>query len=325
MTPFPVISADVIRTTVGLADLLEPVAEALMAFSRGESGPPAVSLLNLPLGEVHIKSAFLQGHPLLAVKVATSFPGNAAQGLRPFDGVMLALNAQTGQVVAALHDESYLTDLRTAAAGAVAARALANPVVRTVGVLGTGVQARLQVQAVRLVRDFGTVLVWGRSPEKAEQLVHDLATRMPGVRFTVMPDRRSLVEHSDLVITATSSRAPLVEGAWLRPGQHVTAIGGDDVGKVELDAAVLGRANRLIVDSRELNLRLGDVQAALMGGHLRSEDVHGELGEVLAGDLPGRTHERQITVAKLVGLGGQDLAAVEVTLNRLQAATRVEL
>ena len=320
MTAFEVVPAAVIRRLVQLDDLVEPVAQALIAYSQGLAGSPAVSLLNLPAsGEVHVKSAYLAGHALFAVKIATSFPDNTARGLSALNGLMLAFDARTGQVVAALHDESYLTDLRTAAAGGLAARVLAPREVRTVGVLGTGVQARLQVCALRAERRFEELLVWGRNAGRARRMAEDLAPQLPAVRVEVITDRRTLVERSDVIVTATGSRAPLVEGEWLRAGQHVTAVGGDDEGKLELDGPAPRRADRLIVDARTLNTKLGDVHAALQAGELSPEDVHGELGEVLSGRARGRERADELTAAKLVGLGVQDLAAVEVTLSKLRA------
>lgn len=313
-----IIDAKTLREHVELADLLEPVATAFTAYSSGDAGSAPVSLLTLPApGEAHIKSGYIRGYQHFVVKVATSFPGNVAKGLSPLNGMMIAFDADTGRPVAVLHDESYLTDLRTAVAGALAARVLAPATLGTVGVLGTGVQARLQVEALRLVRAFQRVLVWGRNVEKAEATARDLRASLPDITVEVHSERQTLVAQSDLIITATASRAPLIEAAWLRPGQHLTAVGGDDGGKYELAPECLALADRLVVDSLELNTKYGDVEFALRRGLTTEETIYGELGQVLAGDVPGRQSDDDITIAKLVGLGVQDLAAVTVALEKL--------
>jgi ornithine cyclodeaminase len=325
-----VYSASEIRDVLTVADLVEPVADAFVAYSRGESETPAAVLYpsahGPAAGDAHVKSATLRGRPVFTVKVATWFARTAAarsaRGEPTGGGLVAVFDAETGDALAVLHDEHLLSDLRTAAAGVVAARALVPDTARVAGVIGTGVQAELQLLALAAVRRVDAVHVWGRDPQRTAALARRLAISLPNATVKKAASPRAVVETTDVIITATASREPLVHGAWLRPGQHVTAVGADDANKCELDAAALRRADRLVVDSRELTLRYGDVHRAVSRGELSADVVATsvvELGEVLDGRAPGRRSAEEVTVAKLIGLGVQDLVAAEVALARLGA------
>ncbi|NUR84431.1 MAG: ornithine cyclodeaminase family protein [Nonomuraea sp.] len=297
---------EAIRAAVDLPALIEPVAEALADYSRGLGEAPL--MVFSPAGEqgdVQVKAAWLPGRGSFTVKVGSSFAARNP----PNSGCLLVHSAVTGEPYALLMDEHRLTDLRTAAAGAVAARLLAREDAATVAVLGTGVQARLQVLAACAVRPVTSVVVWGRDPVAAGALRDALAGEAREVRVAATGEEA--VSGADLVITATAAREPILRGAWLRPGQHVTAVGADDPTKAELDAGCFARADVLAVDSRELTPRTaGDLRASGI-------EPHTELGELLLGRHPGRVAAEQITVAKLIGLGVQDLAAAETVLSRL--------
>ena len=312
-----------IRAALGVDDVLEPVAAAFAAYSRGEGESPVAVLHPSPhgpeAGDAHVKSATLRGRPVFTVKVATWFAAKLARGKPPSGGVILVFDAQTGDALALLRDEHYLSDVRTAAAGAVAARALAPIGIHTAAVLGTGVQAELQALALARVRPYHELFIWGRDPLHAAALAGRLAPRLPGVHVRITERVQHAVERTDVLVTATASREPLVRGEWLRPGQHVTAVGADDTTKCELDALCLRRADRLIVDSCAEAVLHGDIYRAISRGDLAPDAIDGELGEVLAGTVAGRRAPSDITVVKLIGLGVQDLAAAEIALARLAA------
>ena len=215
-----------------------------------------------------------------------------------------------------MNEEHYLSDIRTAAAGALAARMLAPSNVKTAAVLGAGVQAYWQPLALYRERPFTTLLIWARSLQKAEQLKRRLSGKLPDVDIRCSSDIELTVRSADVLITATLAREPLVQGAWLREGLHVTAVGADDPSKCELDSTALQRA-RVFVDARETTAANGDVHRAIRAGRYSIEELSGELGEVLSGQTAGRTSETDITIAKFVGIGAQDLVAAEVTLARL--------
>ncbi|WP_157963912.1 ornithine cyclodeaminase family protein [Actinocorallia populi] len=319
MPDFPLYTADRIRAAVGLVDLIEPVAEALTAFSTTDGAQAPVAVLPLSDGgDSHIKAAYLPGGRHFLVKIANWFPGNRTRGLPEGGGFVALFDATTGAVTALLEDEHHLSDLRTAAAGAVCARALARPDATRATVLGTGRQAGLQARALTLVRPIRQIGVWGRDHGRAAALATRLGHDLPHVEVTAAADPEQSVRRSDIVVTATAARTPVLFGSWLRPGQHITALGADDQAKRELDGAGLQRATRVFVDSRELNLRYGDVHAAIARGEVTAARIDGEVGEVLAGRIPGRRTPQDITVAELIGIGPQDLAAAETALALLE-------
>lgn len=319
MPAFPFYTADRIRAAVDLADLVEPVADAFTAFSTTEGAQ--VPVMVLPVadgGDSHIKAAYLPGERHFLVKIANWFPGNRACGLPEGGGFVALFDASTGTVTAVLEDEHHLSDLRTAAAGAVSARALSRPDVTRATVLGTGRQAELQAHALTLVRPVRQIHVWGRDLRRATALADRLGQALPHVDVTAAADPERAVRQSDIIVTATASSTPVLCGSWLRPGQHITALGADDPAKCELDGACLHRATRVIVDSRELALRYGDIHAAITRGEATEDRIDGEIGDVLAGRVPGRRTPDDITVAKLIGIGSQDLAAAKTTLALLE-------
>lgn len=320
------IDADTVRQAVTLSDLIEPTAAALAEFSQGLGEAPVIVFAPQDsAGDVHVKSAWLAGHAIFTVKVASWFAARAAQGCSAASGHIAIHSASTGDLVAVLQDEHYLTDIRTGAAGAVAASLLARPGSTRLAVLGTGVQARQQVAAACLVRPIDTVVIWGRRAAAAEAMRADILHDCPELNVLVAADARSAVRGADIIVTATASRDPILQGAWLEPGQHVTAVGADDPAKAELDPACFARASIVVVDSRDsAPVFAGDLRHAIGTQAISRQGIHAELGEILNGRRPGRQDARDITIAKLIGLGVQDLTAAEVVLGRLKSASSAE-
>lgn len=314
--PGPVFhGADAIRAAVGWEDLVDPVHAALVSFSRGlGDSPVAVFAPGGSQGDVHVKSAWLPGHAVFVVKVATWFAERARRGGTPGSGVVAVFDAATGDLSALLEDEHHLSDIRTAAAGALAARVLSRPDATVLTVLGSGVQAYLQTLAAAAQRPLREVRLWGRTPQALHRLSTAIEARRPDLQVRIVDDLRPACSGADLIVTATSSTEPLVQADWLTPGTHITAVGADDPAKTELTGACLDRADRLVVDSRALAAVHGDLARA----GTRRNDI-AELGELLDGIAPGRQDPEEITICKLIGLGVQDLAAAEVTLRHLEA------
>lgn len=311
-----------VLAALGVDDLFGPVGRSLDLYSQGLASVAAVGLLDLgDGGDVHIKSAAMRDGPYFVVKVAASLAAHARPGPGPgpalSNGAVVVFDARSGDAVAFIEDRGHLTDLRTAAAGAIATDALARSGPVRLGIVGTGVQARLQALALAAIRPLAGVRIWGRHADAAEALAKGLRDAPSNLAAAVAPSLRALVEESDVIVTATASRAPLVEGAWLRPGQHITALGADDLSKTELDEACLRRADVLVVDSRDQNLTLGELGRLARAG--RPVTVSAELGDVLAGRCPGRQDDAEVTIAKLTGVGVQDVAAASVLLERLGA------
>jgi ornithine cyclodeaminase/alanine dehydrogenase-like protein (mu-crystallin family) len=321
-----VVGAAELRAHVRFEDLIEPVAAAFRESSAGLAANGLVVMFPLEQrdrGDVYVKTGTLRGHSVFIVKVSPWFAQNvetgAAQG-----GFISVFDSRTGHTIALLNDEHYLSDIRTAAAGALAARAFAPLAVRTAAVLGAGVQAYWQALALYRERPFRTLLIWARSADKAVALKTRLAKHLPGVDLRVEAQLERAVREADVLICATMAREPLVRGEWLRDGQHITAVGADDPGKCELDASVLQRA-RVFVDSLDTAAANGDVHRAIAGKRYTRSQLSGEIGEVLAGTKIGRSCPSDITVAKFVGIGAQDLAAAEICIAKLgiSGSTRI--
>jgi ectoine utilization protein EutC len=318
-----------IRRLLDPASCLKAVEEAFTAYATGGAELPAVINLEVPesRGEIHVKAGHLRGGSHYAVKIASGFYDNPARGLPQNDGMVLVFDAGTGQPAALLLDNGLITDRRTGAAGAIAAKHLARRDARVVGVVGCGSQARYQIEALALVRSFREARIYGRRPERARACVEEVA-RLPGMpegcRIVAVETAREAVEGADLIVTVTSSREPLVRAAWVAPGAHVTAVGSDGPDKQELDPEVLARADRVVADSRAQCLRLGEIHHAVASGAITEGKVAAELGEITAGRKPGRRSENEITVCDLTGVGVQDVAAAAVVLTKARAEGRGE-
>ncbi len=303
-----IVSAKEIQAVMQLADLATPLENAFRAYSKGDTSG-SLGFLRPKGGEVHIKSGFIQGSKIFAVKVSTGFTANATQGLAIWDGLVMAFDANTGAPVALIQDGGLLTDWRTAMAGAVATRALARKNVRTLGIVGTGIQGYYQPLAHAAMLEFDELLIWGRNPEKAIALKTKLKLQLEHKKIRVCSKLEELVQQSEILITATSSFEPLIKHAWVQAGTHITAIGADDEQKRELEPSLIERADLIVVDSRTANQQYGDFQ----GLSLKML----ELGEILEQPELGRSSDSQVTIAKLIGLGVQDLAAVETLLEKI--------
>ena len=313
-----VLTESELRACVGFDErCLRTIEDAFTWISEGRVEMPPVMHIEVAdhHGDVDIKSACVRGLDHIAVKVASGFFENPKIGLPSSGAMVVVLSAKTGFCEAVMLDNAYLTDLRTGLAGAVAAQYLAPETVRTVGVLGSGAQARYQVRALRLVRDFERVLVSARDAGRSAAYLTEMGERLGLPVETAPPE--ALVRESDLVITTTPARSPIVDAAWLHPGLHITAMGADLPGKQELDSEVLRRANRVVCDRREQCVAMGELQHAadlLEGGHAPVE-----LGDLTSGRAPGRQSADEITVCDLTGTGVQDTAIASLALARARA------
>lgn len=287
---------------------VDVIEAAFAALAKGGVVMPPILSMDLPEahGEVDVKTAYIPGRDGFAIKVSPGFFDNPKIGLPSLNGLMILFSAKTGLVEALYLDNGYLTDIRTAAAGAVAARHLAPERVETAGVIGTGVQARLQMQAAHLVRPFRKALVHGRDPAKARACAADLATAL-GIEAEATTDAAALVAASQLVVTTTASREPVLKAAWLHPGLHVTAMGSDQAGKNEIEPAALMAADAYVCDRVSQCEVSGELEAALAAG-VWTKGAPAELGEVVTGAKPGRRRPQDITICDLTGTGVLDTA-----------------
>jgi len=287
---------------------VDAIERAFAALASGSVVMPPILSMELAEahGEVDVKTAYMPGFDGFAIKVSPGFFDNPKIGLPSLNGLMILFSAKTGLVEAVFLDNGYLTDIRTAAAGAVAARHLAPSVVETAGVIGAGVQARLQIEAAHLVRPFASVLVHGRDPEKAAACARDIAAAL-GVEASAVADPSELVARSQLVVTTTPARAPVLRAEWLHTGLHITAMGSDQAGKNEIEPAALVAADLYVCDRVSQAETSGELEAALAAGAWTG-GVPTELGEIIAGRHPGRANDAAVTICDLTGTGAQDTA-----------------
>jgi len=294
---------------------VDTIAGAFTALHRGEAVMPPVLSMDLAElnAEVDIKTAWMRGLDHFAVKISSGFFNNAELGLPSLSGMMALLDARTGRASAALLDNGWLTDLRTAAAGGVAARYLARADAATAAIIGTGLQARLQLEALTLVRPIHQALIWGRNPDSARACAEDCA-RTLGLDVQATDDVVAAVQAADIAVTTTPARAPILPAAALHPGLHITAMGSDAPEKNELEPEILGRADIVVCDRQAQCERIGELRSALAAGVVATDARLPEIGAIAAGEHPGREHDQQITVADLTGTGVQDTAIAALAL-----------
>ena len=292
--------------------------EAFRAMAQGRVILPPILHMEMPEanGELDVKAACISGMDCFVVKLVPGFFDNPKRGLPSLTGMMIALNAETGLVETLLLDNGYLTNLRTAAAGAVAAKHLARKNARRAGILGTGVQARLQLQALQLARPIEAALVWGRDGDKARICAAAL-TQECGIEVAACDDIAALVEASDIVVTTTAAVAPLIERRHLKAGLHITAMGAGAPYKNEIAAEVVAAVDSYICDSQAQCAVLGELHHALEAGLVTPEQRFGELGQVICGDVAGRDDEAAVTLCDLTGVGVQDTAIVDLARRRV--------
>jgi ornithine cyclodeaminase/alanine dehydrogenase-like protein (mu-crystallin family) len=284
---------------------IEVIAEAMRTTSLGGAVLPLRSVVWMPdrTGMIGLMPGFLGPPASLGLKVVSIFPGNHGTGYDSHQGVVMLFDVQHGFPLAIM-DASSITAIRTAAASGVATRALARDDAGDLAILGAGVQARTHLAAMRAVRPIRRVRVWSRNRATAQRFADDSP-----VAVEVMATARAAVEGADLVCTVTSAREPVLEGAWLRPGAHINAVGACFASARELDTAAVVRA-RLIVDRRESTLNeSGDFRIPRAEGAIGDDHIAGELGDVLLDRVPGRRAPDEVTLYKSLGIAIQDLAA----------------
>jgi ornithine cyclodeaminase len=314
------VGADRIRDAAAHLDLVPAMEAAFAQYSAGKALVPPVGelLFDDPPGEVHIKYGYVDGDEFYVVKIASGFARNVDLGFPASDGLMLVFRRATGQLAAVLHDGGLLTDLRTAAAGAVAAKHLARRQVKRIGIAGTGVQARLQLRYLAGVTTCRDVLLWGRRADAVQTCARDMANG--GFAVITTTDVREIASDCDLIVTTTAARDPLILGTDLKPGAHVTAMGSDTPFKRELDAEALARADVVVADSISQCIERGEIAHALREGAIKREHLV-ELGAVVARTAPGRTSDDQITIADLTGVAVQDCAIAQAVWRAIGSAT----
>jgi ornithine cyclodeaminase/alanine dehydrogenase-like protein (mu-crystallin family) len=309
MTLLVLSDADV-RATLEMPACIEAMADALAALERGDSHMPLRSIMRPPAEQLlGLMPAYRGGDdPVFSLKEIVVAPANAARGLDPHQGAVLLHDAETGKLRAILN-ASAVTEIRTAAVSAVATRLLAREGSAVVAILGSGVQGRSHLTAMRSVLPDCELRVWGRTPEHAVGLALQ-------AHANAAPSIEAALDGADVVCTCTSSPEPIVRREWLAPGTHVNAVGASIPSSRELETAVVADAS-LFVDRRESTLaESGDYLRAAEEAGLDASHIRAELGELLTGSHPGRTSDTELTVFKSLGLAVEDLAAAELAVSR---------
>lgn len=317
--PITILTETDLRALVPLdMDSVTCVEAAFAALATKPVAMPPILRLDIPehRGEVDVKTAYVPGIDSFAIKISPGFFGNPALGLPSTNGMMVVLSARTGLVQALLLDNGYLTDVRTAAAGAVAARHLARADARVAAILGAGMQAEMQLRALALVRPLTGAKVWAREGAKAAALAARLDIGFP---VTAAATVEEATAGADVIVTTTPATAPILPASAVTAGQHITAMGSDAEHKNELDPALIARA-RYVADRLAQTERLGELHHAILAGLAQAGAALPELGQVVAGLAPGREDAAQITLADLTGTGIQDTAIAALALSRAQAA-----
>jgi len=299
-----------IRRTLVDSEIVDLMRDALIAQFRGECETPMPMHLDIGAeqAEVHIKSSYRRGGRYFALKVASTFPGNVQRGIATGNGMMLLASAATGEPVALLADAGHLTDTRTAAAAAMVARELGRGD-RVLGILGTGVQARLQAQMHAQVLPLERIRIWGRNPAHAQECRRDLETLLPHTKVETAASPAEIARSTRLIVAVTASRGAILLAGDVQPGTHISAVGSDGPGKQELDPAILRRAALLLADSRRQCEKLGELQHA----HSEWERAR-EISEFCL--APEAFSPDAITVCDFTGLGVEDLYIAEYCYER---------
>ena len=312
-----VIPLETIRETVPSLDLVRLMEEGFVAYSAGRAVVPPVGELIFedPPGETHIKYGYIRGGDYYVIKVASGFTDNAKLDLPPGSGLMLLFSQKTGVLETVLLDNGYLTDVRTAAAGAVAAKHLAPSEVKRIGILGGGVQARMQLEHLLSVIDCRRVRVWMRNQEATESYREHFEDADLSLDFAQSPEE--VASSCNLIVTTTAAKEPLLESGMIPPGTHITAMGSDTEAKIELDPQILAHADLVVVDSLPQSETRGEINQAVRAGAL-DRGLVVEIGSVVSGQSRGRESDEQTTICDLTGVAVQDLMIAQGVLEELR-------
>ncbi len=292
--------------------LIQCIEDSFTALSTGLATMPPVGHLGFdsPPGDMHIKYGYIKNDPYYVIKIASGFYENHKVGLPNNNGMMLVFDAKTGKPECLLQDQGYLTDLRTALAGAVVAKHLGPANIQSVGVLGTGVQARMQLEMLQWVTDFKEVYAYGRSNNRLKDYQSEMSDK--GFKVHLCKSPAEVAANTQLIVTTTASQQPLLHPQDIVPGTHITAMGADAPGKQELDPLILKEAALIICDSKEQCLHHGECGFAVKENLIGANQVI-ELGEVITNSF--KRSENDITVADLTGVATQDIKIASLVMN----------
>ena len=298
-------------------DLLSYIEQSFIQYSNGQAVVPPVGTLSFdtPPGDVHIKYGYIKGEAHYVIKIASGFYDNPALGISSSNGLNLVFNQKNGLLATILLDQGYLTDIRTALAGSVVAKYLAPPEINTIGIIGTGIQARLQLKYLKDITDCRQVLVWGRNQEKCRQYIEDMANE--GFNVRAVTTTSEIGEKCELIVTTTPATSALLMADDIKKEALITAMGADTLGKQELDSEILVNASLIAMDSASQCKAHGEIHKA-MEVRLIADDILIEIGDVIRD--PDFIRPSGIIVADLTGIATQDMMISEFVLDHLNTS-----
>ena len=323
-----ILSEKEVESLIEIDELTAALEQAHIQYSTGDAVMPVRLVVPLPQIEGRITSmpGYLNRDKALGMKVVTFFPNNPKQNLPTILATIMLFSAETGQMIAVM-DGGFITAIRTACASVMATKALANPETPVLGVLGAGVQARAQIHALSQSRRFSEIKVYDIVEASARQLQETLQ-KEAGIAIKIVSTPFEAVQNSDLLVTVTTAKEPILKADWLKPGLHINAIGSHRPDLREIDGATLA-GSRIVVDSREaIMAECGDILLAIEEKAITAESLQAEIGEVLAGRKPGRTTPGQRTLYKAVGIAIQDVATANLVYRKAlerKVGTNVEV
>ncbi|WP_276166433.1 hypothetical protein [Zobellia alginiliquefaciens] len=309
-----VLSLSEVTNTLKNLNLIPLIEEGFVSLSSNKAIVPPVGelLFENPRGESHIKYGYIINQPYYVIKVASGFYENPKIGLKSSQGLMLAFSQKTGVLKAILLDEGHLTDIRTAIASMITLKYLAPKHNIRIGIIGTGIQAELQLKYLHTVSNCKEIFVWGRTAEKVKAF-KDIF-KDSNYNITIAPSIPELAHNCNIIITTTPSTTPLLFSSQIKKGTHITAIGSDTSEKMELDTDIIKKADIVISDSIEQSKTRGEIYKARQNNCL-SKDTLRELGNIIKDPTLGRQNDNQITVADLTGVAVQDIMIATAIIN----------
>ncbi|MEN8210958.1 MAG: ornithine cyclodeaminase family protein [Thermodesulfobacteriota bacterium] len=314
----PVFYADQIKQVIDQLDITQQLEEGFVAYSQNRVVVPPVGelIFEKPPGDTHIKYGYIKDDDYFVIKIASGFYENYKLDLPSSSGLMLLFSQKTGMLESILIDEGYLTNVRTAVAGKIVAKYMAPKNVKAIGIFGTGIQGRMQVQYLESVTDCKNVFVWGQPNDNFD----DYRTEMEALGYDVQTTTEAgeVAKNCNLIITATPSSEPLIRVDQLMPGTHITAMGADTPEKQELESEILKQADILVADSIEQCLTRGEIYQAVKSGQITDQKAV-ELGNIIADPALGRQSDDQLTIADLTGVAVQDVQITKAAYQAIKA------
>ena len=293
------------------------IEDAFKNLSEGNAIMPPIMRLDIEEnnGEVDVKTAYIKGLDSFAIKMSPGFFDNPKIGLPSTGGLMVLLSSKTGALEAVLLDKGYLTDIRTALAGAISVKYLAKKEISSVGIIGAGAQAKLQLEALMLVRKPSELRIWSRDSNKVKSYIAEVNKKFD-IKILMTKNPQEVTENSEVVITTTPSTTPLIKSEWLHPGLHITAMGSDAEHKNEIDPQIIKKADMYVCDSQSQTAILGELNHAIKTGLIDKNVKFTEIGDIVSGSKKGRKNDQEITICDLTGTGIQDTAIARLALKK---------